>query len=83
MVLLGEQIKGRKNVKKDSPYPQSDIVKYKDFQRAENKMDGIYIEFLNTKDEAKKEILRDKYAEAYKKWIKEAKKLSEKGKEIK
>ncbi len=75
MVLLGEQIKGRKNVKKDSPYPQSDIVKYKDFQRAENKVDSTWLQFMNEKDKAKKKNLVVEYLNARMELDKETEKL--------
>ncbi len=65
----------REKFKGESPYPTSEMVSYKDFQRAGNKKDSVAIKYMNEKDELKKKLIAKEYIEAFDNWIKEAKKL--------
>ena len=58
---------------KESPYPQADITKYKNFQRAENKANEIAIRLMAEKNKIKKKSIRKELVKALKNLEKEAK----------
>ena len=64
-------------IKKESPYPQSDTTKYKDFERGKNKLDEIAIRAMNEKDKKKKKLIWDEYFKTLKNVAKMARKLNE------
>ncbi len=65
---------------KESPYPTSDVTNYVPYQRAENKKQGLEIEWMNIPNKPPLEdwIKFDEYVNACKKWVEEMKLLERK-----